>query len=355
MPEVADVLRRSGADYRARCGEALLPRHRRTMDDLLPCRTAALGGPLWQGAHWGQAPYVYPSCRTRSGPTGHRLATATWREERRRARLPVPDCHVVFPLPQARRELVRRHQNDRYDLFLRAAAPARIQLAADPHYVGGLIGRLCVLHTWPRPLAYHPHVHCLVPAGGGSADRTEWRPARPSSLGPVHALAQLFRGLCLNLGRQERPDLPLPAAVWTKGWGVYGTPAVHGTEPVLPSLGRDVHRMALTNRRSLSLANEQVCCRSQASQPSRWHTMPRPAQELIRRVLPHVLPQGFPKVRSYGLWSPVQRPLLPHLQRWLAAHSPPAPLEAPARERQSARSPYGPLQAGPRCPSCGQG
>jgi hypothetical protein len=84
------------------------------------------------------------------------------------------------PDPKALRVRVRRPQNDRYDIFRRAAAQARIPLAADPHDVGGRIGGLCVLHAWTRTLPYHPHGPCLVPAGGVSADRTEWRPARPT-------------------------------------------------------------------------------------------------------------------------------------------------------------------------------
>jgi Putative transposase len=217
------------------------------------------------------------------------------------------------------------------------------------------MGILGVLHTWTRTLAYHPHVHCLVPAGGVSADRTEWRPARPSSLGPVQALSQRFRGLFLELLRQERPDLTIPKSVWTNGWVVSCNPAVQGPAPVLPSLGRYVHRMALTNRRRLSIDDEQVCCRYPDSQTSRWHTMPLPAQECIRRFLPHVWPQGFHQVRDYGLWSPVPRPLLHQLQLWLAAQHPPAPLASPDRERQSSGSSSVPLQAGQLCPSCGQG
>ena len=110
---------------------------------------------------------------------------------------------------------------------------ALIKLAADPHDVGGLIGVWCVLHTWTRTLAYHPHVHGLVPAGGVSADRTEWRPARSSSLVPVQALSKLFRGLFRALVQQERPDLLIPESVWTRGWVVYCKPAVHRTEQIL--------------------------------------------------------------------------------------------------------------------------
>jgi hypothetical protein len=355
MPEVADVLRRYGADYRERFGEDLLPSHRRAMDDILRCRTEALGGQLLQCEHCGQEHYVYHSCRNRSCPKCHRQDTEAWLAERRQELLPVPYFHVVFTVPQELGELIRSHQQELYDILLRAAAQALIQLAADPHDVGGLIGVLCVLHTWTRTLAYHPHVHCLVPAGGLSADHTEWQPARTSSLVPVHALAKLFRGLFLDLVRQEGPDLPIPEPVWTKGWVVYCKPAVQGPEQLLHYLGRYVHRIALTNSRILSTEDGHVSFRYQDAQEQRWRTMTLPAHEFIRRFLQHVLPQGFHKVRYYGLWSPVHRPLLRQLQLSLALHAPAPPPASPARESRASTSGCPPLQAGHPCPSCGQG
>ena len=355
MPDMAEVLQLYGRDYLHRFGQDLLPSHRRAMQDILQCRTEALGGQLLQCDHCGQEHYVYHSCRNRSCPKCHHHDTEVWLAERRQELLPVPYFHVVFTLPQELRELVRRHQQDLYDILLRAAAQALIKLAADPHYVGGLIGVLCVLHTWTRTLVYHPHVHCLVPAGGVSADRTEWRPSRTSYLVPVHALAKLFRGLFLDLVRQERPDLTLPEVVWTKGWVIYCKPTTQGREQVLKYLGRYVHRIALTNPRLLSIADGQVCFRYQDSQDQRWKTMTLPAHEFIRRFLQHVLPQGFHKVRYYGLWSPVHRPLLHQLQLCLAGYaadpSPPSP--EPAQPATDTWCP--PFRAGHLCPSCGQG
>src|SRR5919108_3291882 len=355
MPEMADVFRRYGRDYLDRFGQDLLPSHRHAIDDILRCRTEALGGQLLQCEHCGQEHYVYHSCRNRSCPKCHHLATEAWLEERRQELLPVPYFHVVFTVPQELGAIIRRHQQDLYDILLRAAARALMKLAMDPHYVGGLIGVLCVLHTWTRTLAYHPHVHCLVPAGGVSADRTEWRPARTSYLVPVQALSKPFRGLFLDLVRQERPDLTLPESVWTKGWVVYCKPALQGTEQVLNYLGRYVHRIALTNRRILAIEDGDVCFRYQDSQDQRWKSMTLPALEFIRRFLQHVLPQGFHKVRYYGLWSPVHRPLLYQLQLLLAGQHPPAPLAAPDRESQPSDSTYALLQAGQLCLHCGQG
>jgi hypothetical protein len=355
MPEVADVLRRYGADYRQRFGEALLPSHRRAIDALLRCRTEAWGGQLFQCDHGGQEHDVYHSCRHRSCPKCHQQDTEAWLAERRQELLPVPYFHVVFTVPHELGEILRQPQQDLYDILLRAAAQSLITLAAEAHDVGGLIGVLCVLHTWTRTLAYHPPVHCLVPAGGVSTDRTEWRPARTSYLVPVQALSKLFRGLFLDLVRQERPDLTLPESVWTKGWVVYGKPALQGTEQVLNYLGRYVHRIALTNRRILSIEDGDVGFRYQDSQDPRWKSMTLPALEFIRRFLQHVLPEGFHKVRYDGLWSPVHRPLLHQRQLCLAGHAAAPPPTAPDPTPQATEAWGPPLRAGQPCPSCGQG
>jgi Putative transposase len=218
-----------------------------------------------------------------------------------------------------------------------------------------LIGVLCVLHTWTRALVYHPHVHRLVPAGGVSADRPEWRPARQTSLVPVRALSKLFRGLCRDLVRQARPGLALPESDWTTKWVVYGKPALQGTEQVLRYLGRYVHRIALTDSRMLSIADDQVCFRYQDSRHRGWKPMTLPALEVIRRFLQQVLPEGFHTVRYYGLWNPVHRPPLHQLQLCLAHLDPnPSPESLAPATRPDA--PWGvPLRAGQTCPRCGHG
>jgi hypothetical protein len=182
--------------------------------------------------------------------------------------------------------------------LLRAAAHSLMTLTAAPHDGGGLMGVLWVLHPWTRTLADHPHVHGLVPAGGRSADRTAWRSARTSYLVPVHALATLFRGLLLALVRQDRPALTLPESVRTQGGVVDGHPTVQGPEHVVNSLGRSIHRIALTKSRMLSREDGHVGVRSQEAQDQRWKTLTLPAHEGIRRLLQQVLPQGFHKVRD---------------------------------------------------------
>jgi hypothetical protein len=132
MPEGAEVVRRDGPDDRERFGEGLLPSHRRALDDLVHCRTAALGGHLLQGEPWGQEHDAYHSCRHRRGPQCHRQDTAVWLAERRQELLPVPSFQVVVTLPQELHDLVRGHQKALYDRLRRAAAQALLNRALDP-------------------------------------------------------------------------------------------------------------------------------------------------------------------------------------------------------------------------------
>ena len=316
MGEVADIFRLHGARYLGRFGPSMLPSHRRALRDLCTCRTAALGGQLYVCDHCGREHYVYHSCRNRACPTCHGRDTEAWLQARRQELLPVGYFHVILTLPQELRDLVRQHQKTVYPILMRAAARALIKLAADPHYVGGLIGVLAVLHTWSRTLTYHPHVHCLVPGGGLSADG-QWLSARPNYLLPAPALSGMFRGIFLDLLGKALPGVAVPSAVWKHEWVVHCKPAVQGAENVLTYLGRYVHRVAITDSRILSTDDGKVTFRYQNAKDRRWRTMTVTGVEFMRRFLQHVLPKGVHKVRYYGLWAPSNRARLREIRRRL--------------------------------------
>ena len=166
MPELAEVFARYGPAYLNRYGPAMLPSHRRAMQDILHCRTEAMGGQVFCCQHCGRTHYVYHSCRNRSCPKCHHQQTQAWLAQRRRELLPVSYFHLVFTVPRELHACLRSRQSELYGVLMQAAAQATLKLAADPHYVGGLAGMLCVLHTWGRTLSYHPHIHCLVTGGG---------------------------------------------------------------------------------------------------------------------------------------------------------------------------------------------
>jgi hypothetical protein len=355
LPEGTDGFRDDGPASQARLGAALLPRHRRALAEIRHGRTAAWGGQLWPWDHGGQAHAADHACRHRSGPQGHPQDPEVWRAARRQARRPGPSGPGVLTLPQALHDLGRRHPQARYARWRRAAAQALSTRALDPPDVGGLLGVWGLLPTGPRPLTSQPPVHGRVPAGGVSADRTAWRPARPSSRVPGPALAKLVRGRGRALVRQERPALLSPEGVWPTGGVVYGHPAGQGTAPVRHDLGRELPRIALTNPRLRSRDPGPVGCRSQDAQAPRWNPMTWPAHECLRRVLPQGWPQGVPTVRSSGLWRPSPRPLLPPRHRGLAGPAAAPPPTAPEPTPQAPAAWGRPLRAGHPWPSWGQG
>ena len=355
MPEVADIFRLYGPAYLQRFGPNLLPSHRRVLRDLVNCRTPALGGQVYQCNSCGREHYVYHSCRNRSCPKCHATDTQAWLTNRRQELLPVGYFHVGFTLPEELRPIARAHQKLVYPLMMKAAAASLIKLAADPHYVGGLVGVMTVLHTWSRTLEYHPHVHCLVPAGGVTTDG-RWIPARSKYLVPVKALSKIFRGMFRDLLTAALPDVQFPPSVWRRDWVVYCKPAVQGADRVLEYLARYVHRIAITNGRILAIDDGHVTFRYQKTGESCWRTMTLNAEEFIRRFLQHVLPAGAHRVRYYGLWAPANRPLLRRVLVALLTSSSASTPVLPVQPSLPVKPPApGSTLRGNSCPFCSTG
>jgi hypothetical protein len=305
--EVADVFRRFADGYLSAHGAAMPAWHRRAIADILACRTEALGGHLWRCDRCRHEVFAYHSCKNRSCPKCHAKQTAQWLEARKAEMLPTGYFHVVVTVPQELRALLRANQRDGYGLLMKAAADAIIELARDRRFVGGTVGVLAVLHTWTQQLAYHPHVHCLVTAGGVSGDGRDWHPARGAFLVPHKALAKLVRGKLRAALADKRPDLVAPKAAWTKPWVVHIAHWGEGAEAVLRYLARYVFRTAITNTRIVGLDDRGVTIRYKHRKSARWQTCRLQGHEFVRRFLQHVLPAGLHKVRYFGLWHPSKR------------------------------------------------
>lgn len=307
MIEIADVFRRFADDYLSAYGATMLPSHRRAIADILACRTEALGGHLWRCDRCSAEVYSYHSWKNRSCPKCHTDQADRWLAARKAEVLPCPYFHVTITVPEELRGTLRANQKDGYNLLMKAAAEAIIELARDSHYVGGTVGILAVLHTWTQQLLYHPHVHCLVTGGGISDDGRHWLPARNGFLVPYPALADLARGKLRAALAKRRPDLVLPEATWSKRWVVQCTPWGEGDEAVLRYLARYVFRVAITNNRIVNLDANGVTLRHKHRASNRWRTIHLTGHEFIRRFLQHVLPKGLHKVRYYGLWHSTRR------------------------------------------------
>jgi hypothetical protein len=310
---LAEVVRKHGPEYLEKFGNRMPPSHKRALAAIVACRTEEMGGHLEECDHCGTLRYSYHSCKNGSCPKCHTADTKRWIEKREVELLPVPYFHLVFTLPAALREIVRKYQKALYAVLFQAASESLAKLSLDPKYIGGQLGMLAVLHTWTRAKEYHPHLHVLVPAGGLTKDGV-WRPARRKFLVPVKPLSLVFRAIFMKLARKAVPIETFPQEAWDKEWVVFSKPTFKKTKKVLNYLGRYVHRIAITNNSIIALDNDHVTFRYQDSITRVWKTMPLTAMEFLRRFLQHVLPKGFHKVRYYGLLHPTNKVTLKRLQ-----------------------------------------
>ena len=270
--EVADVFRRHGAAYRELHAGHLSRGQRRVMGAIETCRSAVLGGHVEQCNGCGQLRIAYNSCRNRHCPKCQGLARAQWLADRQSELLPVPYFHVVFTVPAPIAQIALHNKAVVYGILFTAAAETLRVIAADPRHLGAEIGLVAVLHTWGQNLHHHPHVHCVVPGGGPSVDRTRWIGCRPGFFLPAKVLSRLYRRLFLtrlqaafdaghlrffgDLASLAAP--PIFAArlrpLRTIRWVVYAKRPFGGPEQVLDYLGRYTHRVAIANSRLVGLA-----------------------------------------------------------------------------------------------------
>ena len=317
--EVGEVFRRYGETYCKENRGSLSAPERRVMNAIEVCRTAALGGHVERCDHCGHQRVWYNSCRNRHCPACQSLPRAQWIHDRQSELLDTPYFHVVFTLPEQIAAIAFHNKKALYDILFRAAAETLRTIAADAKHLGAEIGFFAVLHTWGQNLLHHPHLHCVVPGGGLSADRRRWIRCRSKFFLPVRVLSRLFRRLFLKYLDKafENNTLQFPASmqhlqhpdqfsryvapVRKSEWVVYAKRPFAGPQQVLDYLGRYTHRVAISNNRLLSIEDARVRFRWKDYRNNTRHkTMSLTASEFIRRFLIHVLPDRFHRIRYYG-------------------------------------------------------
>lgn len=300
MVELAQVLRRYWPQYEGQFGAQILPSHRRAVQCILNCRTAALGGEIYRCADCRHYHFAYHSCNHRACPQcGHAEATE-WIQKQKLKLLPLPYYLITFTVPEGLRHWLRSHQKLGYALLLKESASTLQDVASRDKYLGAELGFLSVLHTWGRQLQFHPHVHCVVPAGGLRQDGLRWRrPKLANFFLPQIVLAARFRNR-LKATLEDHPEAAqMDPAVWRQDWVVDVQPAGNG-ESALKYLSAYVYRTALGSQRILQDEAEQVTFKYKDSEDGQWHTLVLAAMEFLRRFLQHILPKGFQRVRYYG-------------------------------------------------------
>jgi hypothetical protein len=361
--EVADIIRAVGAAFFDGSCKWLTWFHVKVLNAILYCRTSALGGHVDACSRCGYQAISYNSCRNRHCPKCQANARDRWLDARRRDLLPVPYVHVVFTLPHQLAPLALQNKREIYGLLFRASAETLLEVASNPKHLGAEIGFFSILHTWNQQLLHHPHVHCVVPSGGLSADHCRWIPAANNFFLPVKVLSRVFRGKFVSglrtlhagnkLGfhgklttlQSSKAFSAMLRSLFGTDWVVYSKRPFGGAEHALHYLGCYTHRIAISNHRLVSLADGRITFRwRDSAHKNKKRIMSLTVEEFLRRFLLHVLPRRFVRIRYFGFFAHRHRAeLVPLCFELLpTAASLPRPACGPAPSR--------PMW---QCPKCG--
>jgi hypothetical protein len=370
--EGADVVRQHGDAFLARYGHTLSGEQQRALRAIALCRTASLGGHITQCNQCGHEVQAYNSCRHRSCPKCHGAAQATWQAARARELLETPYVHGIFTLPHDLGPLVLQTPRPLYGLLFRSVAPTLQDITQDPTHLGAAIGGLAVLHTWGQQLHHPPHLHCGLPAGGLAPDGTQWMPWRPHFFLPVRVLSRRFRrvylaglaqlasqGRLTMTGRCRERAEPAPwqrflAGLRAKEWIVYAKEPLQDPRHVLKYLARYTHRVAISNHRLVSLEDGQVTFRyKDYPHGHRLHTLTLDAVAFLRRLMLHVPPHGFHRMRHFGFLANRGRQEKLAQCRTLLGHATRPCAQAAAADLKMPEGPSG--EPGAPCPVCQHG
>ena len=328
MIEMAEIFRQYKEEYLRKYGDRILPSHRKTIDDIINCRTPVLGGNLFTCSSCGKSHYSYHSCGNRHCPKCQASAAQRWLEARQDDLLPVEYFHVVFTIPSQVNELAYQNKSVVYDILFKAASKTLMMIAGDKKHLGAKLGATLVLHTWGSAMTHHPHIHGIVPGGGLSADGQQWIACKPGFFLPVRVLSRLFRRLFLELLMKAYQDKQLyfyhklkpmegyhAFSQWLKPmtqkeWVVYAKRPFAGPQAVLAYLSRYTHRVAIANSRLISMDNKNVTFKWKDYRNKDGHrqkNMTLSIDDFIQRFLLHILPKQFHRIRHIGLFANAHR------------------------------------------------
>jgi hypothetical protein len=349
LVEMADIVRCAGQAFIEHSRRWINWQHQKVLLAIARCRTAALGGHRDRCTGCGHTTRIsYNSCRNRHCPRCQGNARRRWLQARERELLPTRYVHAVFTLPQELAPLALQNKRLIYNLLFHASAETLLEVARDPRHLGAEIGFFSVLHSWNQRLQFHPHVHCVIAAGGLSPDHSRWISARRSFFLPIGVLGRVFRGKfaaglrnAFHRGElQFRGSLlplaePRAFAAWLRvlfrhDWVVYSKRPFGGPEHVLRYLGAYTHRVAISNSRLVDLSDGNVTFRwRDSAHGNKKRLMTLTVDEFLRRFLLHLLPPAFVRIRNFGFLANRKRAaLLPLCLRLLGGSSEKTPAPA---------------------------
>jgi len=314
--ELAEIIQQFKTSFLAK--HQPLKQHLSVLNALQKCRTAALGGHVDGCDSCGHVRISYNSCRNRHCPKCQVTNKERWILARQQQLLPVSYFHVVFTIPQELNTWCLHYPKQMYDLLFAASHGTINTFAQDEKHLGAMPGMISVLHSWGQNLSLHPHVHLIIP-GGGIAPSGCWKKVKRNGryLFPVKAMSTVFKNKYmqgfLQLLKKENKTLEpsLRETLYNKSWVVYAKQPFGGPQQVIEYLGRYTHKVAISNHRIKSIADDKITFSyKDYADGSKQKTMTLQATEFLRRFFLHILPPGFRKIRYYGFLANVHSILL---------------------------------------------
>lgn len=321
--EVADIVRDHGEAFKRTRNLSL--GQLKVLSAIERCRSAELGGHVLLCTDCAETQIAYNSCRNRHCPKCQGSSARRWLADRQAELLPVEYYHVVFTLPVQIADIALQNPALVYDLLFKITAQTLRTIAADPKHLGAEIGFTAVLHTWGSAMTHHPHLHCVIP-GGGLTPAGQWQPCKRGFFLPVRVLSRLFRRLFCEQLLAMHSQLKFVSALARLSeahafeayltplrsveWVVYAKRPFSGPEAVLAYLSQYTHRIAISNSRLVAYDDKAITFKwkdYRLKGSKRYTTMTLAADEFLRRFLMHVLPQGFHRIRHFGLFANHQR------------------------------------------------
>ena len=313
--ELAEIISLYGADFEQKYPPT--QQQRNVLTKLSECRTSPLGGHVDACDNCGTIRISYNSCRNRHCPKCQATNRERWIQAREEDLLDVSYFHVVFTLPQELNALFLLRSKTMYTILFEAVKLTLELFAGNPKYLGAQGGHIAVLHTWGQNISFHPHLHCIVPAGGATR-QGKWKSLSKAAkvkyatyLYPVKALSKEYRKIFMRLLKanvdiesEHQPDKELLKKLNNHKWVVYAKQPFFGPKQVIEYLGRYTHKVAISNHRIKSVADGQVTFSwKDYRHGDVQKEMTIQATEFLRRFCQHILPFRFVKIRHYGILS----------------------------------------------------
>jgi hypothetical protein len=313
---VADVFRAGFHEYAAK-RDFVPALHRKIASAIMDCRTEKLGGLVYMCEDCSKPMVLFHSCRNRHCPQCQAMARAAW-VTKRESELPQTNYfHVVFTIPPLLKSYAYRNKEIFYSLMFRAVSSSLLELGADPKYLGGTLGIITILHTWTQVLNFHPHIHCIIPAGALSPDGVEWLRCKERFLFPIDVLKELYKGKLMAYFREaiKQSDIAtgfqgemdreafkeMVDKLYNTKWVIYLKESIATPDTIIKYLSSYINRIAISDKRIVDIRDGNVTFRyidRKDGGIGKLQTIP--VTTFISRFLLHALPSGFVRIRYYG-------------------------------------------------------